>query len=273
VSQAFSAVVIGVGNELLNGRTANTNAQWLCGEIYALGGRVRRVLTVPDDVAEIADAIRESLDGGADWIITTGGLGPTYDDMTLAGVARALGLELVEDPRAKEMILKKLREYKAVGRVQTLEYTPERAKMAILPRGSVPLSNSAGTAPGVLSEADGKLVACLPGVPSEMKAIFQDHLAPKMAKERLNTVTVETEIRGLPEASLAPTLASLAKKYPDVYVKSHPRGFEGVSRVLVQLSGRGEQGLKDVEFARTELISLLDSLKADYEIVRKQDVR
>ncbi len=77
MSEGFTAVLIGVGNELLNGRTANTNAQWLCGEIYALGGRVRRVLTVPDELAEIGDAVRTSLAVKATWVILTGGLG-TY---------------------------------------------------------------------------------------------------------------------------------------------------------------------------------------------------
>jgi molybdenum cofactor synthesis domain-containing protein len=271
VSSPFTAVVIGVGNELLNGRTANTNAQWLCGEIYSLGGSVRRVLTVPDDLQEIEAALRETLLKGPRWVITTGGLGPTYDDMTLAGVAAALGRGLSEDQAAKEMILKRLREYKAEGRAQPLEFTPERAKMARIPAGSKPLSNSAGTAPGVLIELDGSYVACLPGVPSEMKVIFQEHLAPMMARNRLKTVTIDTDVRGVPEAALAPTLAILAKKYPRVYVKSHPRGFEGVSRVQVQLTGRGDEGIDDVESARKELAVVLDRLDAAYEMQTKQD--
>lgn len=271
VSAAFTAVVIGIGNELLNGRTANTNAQWLCGEIYSLGGSVKRVLTVPDDLKEIKGALHETILGDARWIVTTGGLGPTYDDITLQGVAAALGRELVEDQKAKEMIMDRLKEYQKSGRVVSLDYTPERAKMAIIPVGSKPLANSAGTAPGVLVEVNGKFVACLPGVPSEMKAIFREHLAPLMAKGRLKTVTVDTDIRGLPEASLAPTLASLAEDYPLVYVKSHPQGFEKVSRVLVQLTGRGESGLRDVESARRKLASVLGGLKAEYEMTTRQD--
>ncbi len=271
VNSPFTAVVIGVGNELLNGRTANTNAQWLCGEIYSLGGSVKRVLTVPDDLQEIEAALRETLLRGPRWVIMTGGLGPTYDDMTLTGVAAALGRGLSEDEAAREMILKRLREYKVQGRTQPLDLTPERAKMARIPTGSKPLSNSAGTAPGVLIELDGGYVACLPGVPSEMKAIFQEHLAPMMARNRLKTVTVDTEIRGIPEAALAPTLAILAKKYPRIYVKSHPRGFEGVSKVLVQLTGRGDEGIDEVESARKELAAVLDRLDAAYEMRARQD--
>jgi nicotinamide-nucleotide amidase len=271
VSAPFTAVVIGVGNELLNGRTANTNAQWLCSEIYALGGSVKRVLTVPDDLVEIEAVLRESLVRKPRWVITTGGLGPTYDDMTLAGVASALGLELSEDASAREMILKRLQAYKVEGKAMSLELTPERAKMAHIPTGSKALSNSAGTAPGVLVDLKGTYVACLPGVPTEMKAIFEEHLAPLMAGSRLKTLTVDTEIRGVPEAALAPTLAALAKKYPGVYVKSHPRGFEGVSRVLVQLTGRGEEGIADVESARMELAVVLDKMDAAYEMQKKQD--
>lgn len=271
VNSPFTAVVIGVGNELLNGGTANTNAQWLCGEIYSLGGSVMRVLTVPDDLREIEAALRETLLRGPRWVIMTGGLGPTYDDMTLTGVAAALGRGLSEDEAAREMILKRLREYKVEGRTQSLDLTPERAKMARIPTGSKPLSNSAGTAPGVLIESDGGYIACLPGVPSEMKAIFQEHLAPMMAKDRLKTITVDTEIRGIPEAALAPTLAIIAKKYPRIYVKSHPRGSEGVSRVLVQLTGRGDEGIDEVESARKELAAVLDRLDAAYEMRTRQD--
>jgi len=273
VSETFTAIVVGVGNELLNGRTANTNAQWLCGEVYSLGGKVRLALTVPDDLSEIGEALLLSLKERPNWLIVTGGLGPTYDDMTLAGAAAALGLGLAEDPRAKEMILRKLEEYRAMGRATSMEYTPERAKMASLPRGSTPLSNSAGTAPGVLIKVGETTVVCLPGVPSEMKAIFDEHVAPMMAKGKLKTLTAEAEVKGLPEAALAPLLASLAKKYPVVYVKSHPRGFEGGSRVLVQLTGRGDQGVRDVEAARDELVAALQGLKAEYQITIKQDVR
>jgi nicotinamide-nucleotide amidase len=271
VNPPFTAVIIGVGNELLNGRTANTNAQWLCGEIYSLGGSVRRVLTVPDDLQEIEAALREAILKRPRWVVTTGGLGPTYDDMTLVGVASALGRELGEDEAAKDMILKRLAEYKVQGRAQPLEFTPERAKMARIPAGSKPLSNSAGTAPGVLIELDGTYVACLPGVPSEMKAIFQEHLTPMMAGNRLKTVTIDTEVSGVPEAALAPTLVTLAQKYPRVYVKSHPRGFEGVSRVLVQLTGRGDEGVDDVESARKELAVVLDRMNATYEMRTTQD--
>jgi len=260
-----------VGNELLNGRTANTNAQWLCGEIYSLGGLVKRVMTVPDDLQEIETTLRETLLRRPRWVITTGGLGPTYDDMTLDGVAAALGRGLSEDKAAREMILKRLAGYKVQGRAQPLDFTPERAKMARIPVGSKPLSNSAGTAPGVLVELEGTYVACLPGVPSEMKAIFQEHLAPMMAGNRLKTVTVDTEVRGVPEAALAPTLAALAKKYPGIYVKSHPKGFEGVSRVLVQLTGRGEEGVEDVESARKELAVVLEGMNAAYEMRTIQD--
>jgi nicotinamide-nucleotide amidase len=271
MSAAWIAIVIGVGTELLNGRTANTNAQWLCGEIYSLGGTVKRALTVPDDLGEISAAVRETVAGGPRWIVITGGLGPTYDDMTLRGVADALGVELVEDSKAKEMILFKLEEYREKGRMMSLDYTPERAKMALIPKGGVPLSNSAGTAPGVLFDVSGTLMACLPGVPAEMKAIFLEHLAPRMAEGRLRTVTLDTEIEGLPEAALAPTLAALASKYPEVYVKSHPKGFEKVSKVLVQLTGRGGEGVRQALDARDFLIRALTEMNARYHVVEKQD--
>jgi molybdopterin-biosynthesis enzyme MoeA-like protein len=123
----------------------------------------------------------------------------------------------------------------------------------------------------VLVELGATYLACLPGVPAEMKAIFQEHLAPMMAGSRMKTITVDTEIRGVPEAALAPALATLAEEYPGVYVKSHPRGFEGVSRVLVQLTGRGDEGVAAVESARKELESALEKMNASFEMRTRQD--
>jgi nicotinamide-nucleotide amidase len=152
LSEGTNVELISIGNELLIGKILNTNAHWLAKRITSLGLSVRRITVVGDDLDEISSAIRETIQRRPAFIITTGGLGPTFDDKTLEGVARAIGRELKENKEALEMIKKKYEQYVAEGRMRKLELTPYRVKMATLPEGSKPLPNPVGTAPGVLVE-------------------------------------------------------------------------------------------------------------------------
>jgi len=228
-----------------------------------LGGTVRRVLMVPDELPAIEEAVKECLARGPDWLVTTGGLGPTYDDVTLEGVSLALGVLLEENLEAKEMVLRSLSKLNMGADPRSL-FTPERAKMARLPSGSIPLSNPVGTAPGALVKVGGTWMACLPGVPAEMKAMFLEHIGPRMARGKLRTLTVEVEVVGVPEAVLAPFVLKLARTHPSIYVKSHPRGSEEESKLVVQLTGRGEKGVADALSAKAELTSYLESRGASF---------
>ena len=96
--------IICIGNELLIGKTLNTNAQWIAKRATSLGMAVKRITVVGDDVDEIAGAVREALQRKPRFILTTGGLGPTFDDKTLEGIARALNRELKVDESALNMI-------------------------------------------------------------------------------------------------------------------------------------------------------------------------
>ena len=103
--------IICVGNELLIGKIVNTNAHWLAKRATSLGMTVKRVTAVSDDVAEIATVVRESLKRKPKLIITTGGLGPTFDDRTLEGIAKALNRELEVNQKALGMVRKKYETY------------------------------------------------------------------------------------------------------------------------------------------------------------------
>jgi molybdenum cofactor synthesis domain-containing protein len=103
--------IICVGNELLIGKTLNTNAQWIAKQATALGIAVKRVTVVADDVNEIAKAVREALSRKPQFIVTTGGLGPTFDDKTLAGIAEALKRMLAVNAEALAMVRKKYEAY------------------------------------------------------------------------------------------------------------------------------------------------------------------
>src|SRR5215210_490556 len=96
--------LLSIGNELLSGTIANTNAQWISSKITQAGGLVKRITTVGDNISEISAAVKESIQRSPDWLIVSGGLGPTYDDNTLQGLSTALGQELALDPEALEML-------------------------------------------------------------------------------------------------------------------------------------------------------------------------
>lgn len=229
--------IITIGYEILDGRTLDTNSKWLAERITGLGGLIRRMTTVGDDVDEISSAIREAIRRKTDWIITSGGLGPTYDDKTLQGVAKALGRRLVLNRRALGMIEERYRALAESGVIDSPELTPHRIKMAMLPRGAKPLRNDVGTAPGVLARHGKTMIACLPGVPRELYSIYEKELEPILRKKVRKVYRVERwfTVLKVPESTLAPRIDEIMGRVPGIYLKSHPKSAEGVSRIEVQV--------------------------------------
>ena len=141
--------ILCVGNELLIGKTLNTNAQWIAKQATALGITVKRVTVVADEVNEIAKAVRETLARKPQFTVTTGGLGPTFDDKTLEGIAEALNRQPEINDKALEMVREKYMAYAREKGAETVELTPSRIKMATLPEKASPIPNPVGTAPAV----------------------------------------------------------------------------------------------------------------------------
>jgi nicotinamide-nucleotide amidase len=165
-----NAEIVTVGDELLLGSTVNTNAAWLGDWLDRVGFRTRRVVIIGDDHSEISSAIEAAMET-SDLVVITGGLGPTHDDITKKAIADVLGLELVVHPGVEEELRER---FKRRGR----RFTKSRRTMALVPEGFLPLTNSVGTAPGLLSvRKDGRRcgLLLLPGVPYEMKAIVSAH--------------------------------------------------------------------------------------------------
>jgi nicotinamide-nucleotide amidase len=233
--------ILCIGTELLSGITLNTNAYWLCSEITNVGGVVRRVTVVHDDLNEISSAAREALARKPNILITTGGLGATYDDITLEALATAFGKKVVLDSRAVEMLKKSYARHKL-----HYELTESRLKMATIPEGSTPIQNPIGSAPAITEQAGGISIFCLPGVPSEMKAIFEEHILPRIKKSIGKFVAEELNYntRGLTEAMIAPVLIEIVKSHPKnmIYLKTHPRGYYGkkTPQIKIQLISRGD---------------------------------
>lgn len=233
--------IIAIGNELLIGDVLDTNTNWLCRRLTRMGAFVRRVVLVRDDEDAIAAEVQGAISRGTDLLFTSGGLGPTDDDRTLAAIAKAFNLSLDLNEQALQMVTRRYRELYEQGFVDSPEITPPRRKMAMLPKGAIPLFNSVGTAPGVWLEISGTVIVCLPGVPAELKDVFEGSLPPYLERvlgkgyyaERVFEATCRDE------SVLAPLLKQVADKHPDVYLKSKARIFGEEVRITILLSASG----------------------------------
>ncbi len=226
-----TAEIISVGNELLIGHTLDSNSHWIAKRFTRYGWTLQRIIVLRDSLAAIKDGVTGSLRRKPDLLITLGGLGPTHDDMTLKGIALALNKRLVLNPKALAMVK---------ARYRTIEdptgLTRYRKKMATLPQGAEPLLNPIGTAPGVMIKVGTTRMISLPGVPSEMKAIFAGSIIPLLQESGADSPEeVTVELVGIIESALAPALDRTRKAFPGLYFKSHPHGREGGIRSLIQL--------------------------------------
>jgi len=210
-----------IGNEILNGEIQDTNTHWLCREITSLGGSVLRETALRDDLDVIAGELRASLDRGTRVVFTSGGLGPTADDLTLAAVAKSLGKELRLNEQARRMIQESYDALFEKGILDQGGLTPAREKMAWLPEGTIPLYNSVGTAPCSLLHAGQAVIISLPGIPKELKGIFNSSLQPFLQEtfrggvSAVHTITVRCN----DESVLEPVLSKVVPAHPEVYIK------------------------------------------------------
>jgi nicotinamide-nucleotide amidase len=242
VSELARAEIIAIGNELLLGDVLDTNTNWLCKRITGLGGQVARAALVRDEHVAIVAEIRSALDRSPDLIITTGGLGPTGDDITMEAVAAATGHPLELHAQALTMVQARYRDLVEKGYLKDPTLTDARKKMAYLPRGAAALRNPVGTAPAPVLEIGGSTLVSLPGVPEEMKGIYEETLQPILQRIFGDSYYEEQSIIALcgDESSLAPVLAKVVEDHPEVYIKSRARRYGAEVRILITLSLAGE---------------------------------
>jgi len=234
--------ILSIGNELLIGKTLNTNGQWLARQITLLGGLCVRMTVIRDDLEEISRAFKEVLERSPRFLIASGGLGPTYDDMTVEGLSKALGRPLKLHEEALSWIAQKYGDLYRRGLTKDPKLTPQRMKMALLPLGAKPLRNPVGAAPGVLLEADSTKIICLPGVPEELKAIFEESVKEEITRGVGGYYFVESRftVENMGESTLAPIIEETVRRYsPLVYVKSHPKDRSPNITVEFHLTAQG----------------------------------
>ncbi|MFB6133372.1 MAG: competence/damage-inducible protein A [Halanaeroarchaeum sp.] len=198
----MDVAVVTVGDELLAGETENTNASWLGRRLTEQGVDVRRMVVVPDERSVIADTVRR-LAAAFDAVIVTGGLGPTHDDVTVDGVADAFDLAMTEHPEAAAWF----DEHEEYARQDLVSGTMD------LPEGAEMIPNDEGVAPGAIVEN----VYVLPGVPSEMRAMF-DRIVDEFSGTPPTTEVVHIDA---PESSIVDVISAVDERF-DVRVGSYP---------------------------------------------------
>jgi len=166
----MDAEIISIGNEILCGKIIDTNANYIINKLEDINLYVRHVSAVGDDEKELIDLLKAAFERSR-VIITTGGLGPTEDDITFQSIARAFNLKLVKYQEAEEHMIKIL------NRIR-VDISESNFKQAYLPEGSFCIINSYGTAPAMILEKDSRVIVALPGVPLEMKNLMTDKIIP-----------------------------------------------------------------------------------------------
>lgn len=192
-----------VGNELLSGRVKDENLPFLATELWQLGVPLRRVEVCRDDVDDIAECVAR-LAARHDWLFTTGGVGPTHDDVTIEGVARAFGTEVVSDPTLERLLREHFGE-----RIE-----PAHLRMALVPRGA--MIEDAGSLHWPTVRMQNVIV--LPGVPGIMRRKFE-RLRERFRRAPLHRLALAFVTD---EAALAPRLSETAERFPGVEIGSYP---------------------------------------------------
>lgn len=196
------AAVVCVGTELLLGDIVNTNFAYIARELAALGVGLYRESCVGDNPGRLRSVLREAV-RDSDLVITTGGLGPTGDDLTKETIAGLFGVPLVRDARAEANIRERVRSRGG-------ELSANNLKQADLPEGATVFWNSVGTAPGFMLEKDGHVLCALPGVPHEMKRMMAEYVIPMIrARGELCIVSRNLHVCGIGESTVDAMLGDL----------------------------------------------------------------
>jgi molybdenum cofactor synthesis domain-containing protein len=212
-----SVEIITVGDEILRGKILNTNAQWIADKCGFYSLEVKRIMVIGDSLDDIASAIKDAILRGPSLIIITGGLGPTPDDVTVEAVVKVINSSLRLNVEAFEMI-----------KSFYLSHRPElwstreavAKKMARQPEKAVPLSNPVGVAPGMLVEHEETKLIALPGVPREMKALFELHVEPILKDlSSLHRFEVVFKAYDVGEFDILDVLKHVSKAHKEIYMK------------------------------------------------------
>ncbi|MCI4680238.1 competence/damage-inducible protein A [Rhodoblastus acidophilus] len=222
VEGRVTAAVLVIGDEILSGRTRDANSHYIAHYLLQIGIETREIRVVPDVEEEIVAALN-ALRSRYDYVFTTGGIGPTHDDITADAVAKAFGVGISEDPRALALLLE---------RIKPEDLNAARRRMARIPDGAELVANPISKAPGFWI---GNVVV-MAGVPAVMQVMLDD-VAPKLA-HGVKILSETIDALGLPEGAYAAGLMDLAKAFPQLSIGSYPSLREGKFFNQIVLRGR-----------------------------------
>jgi molybdenum cofactor synthesis domain-containing protein len=240
----ITAALLVIGDEILSGRTKDKNIGYIAEYLTGLGIDLREVRVVPDVEGEIVGAIN-ALRSRYAYLFTTGGIGPTHDDITADCVAKAFGVAIDVDPRAVEMLLQRIRRE---------DLNEARLRMARIPQGADLIENPISRAPGFRI---GNVIV-MAGVPAIMQAML-DNVAPGLVRgEPVISETIEAH--GLPEGLYAAGLGEIAQDFPSLSIGSYPSYAPSGFTNQIVARGRDRVALSQ---AAGRIRALLDRLRAE----------
>ena len=247
--------IIVVGNEILRGFTVDTNSNWLAARLFRCGFPVRLITTVGDVDADIVSAIHDHVRRAElARIFVCGGLGPTPDDRTYVALARALNQRLAYRREVGAQMQNLMFILNMAARRGTAELNAGNRRMATLPESATLVRNGAGMAPGLAFDlGDGRYLFALPGVPHELRAVYED-LELRYLTGAKGDVVRELHYRMAPESMFHDVMQALEREYPDVSLGSYPQtesrelilrasgqSVERVEAVISAIRGRLQQ--------------------------------
>jgi nicotinamide-nucleotide amidase len=241
-----SVIILVVSREILEGSVVDRNAAFIANRIDDIGYRVRTIQVVDRVESEMVAAISWALEQKPTFLLTTGGMGPNWDDNSRACLAKATGVGLAEDPKALEFIQNAYRRLHAKEAIDDPELTDARRGMAMVPSGAVCYENTVGTAPAVQLRVGTTTVFLLPGVPAEMQRFFTGHVMPVMSAEGPDTVRGERQVdyHGHDESSISRVLSGIANMFKDVSIRTRVQGTEASRTIRIMLVAEHEDAVK-----------------------------
>lgn len=242
--KTVTAALLIIGNEILSGRTHDKNIAHIAGKLTEAGIRLREVRVVPDVEEEVVHAVNR-LRAKYTYLFTTGGIGPTHDDITAECVAKAFGRALIRHPEANRRLVE---HYERTG----VDYNEMRQRMANTPEGAGLIDNPVSTAPGFVVEN----VYVMAGVPRIMQAMLDNVLPTLTGGPKMLSRTV---VAALGEGVIAGGLQAIQKRFPEVDIGSYPAYTNEGFRTSLVLRGIDPQLLETARQAVWDLIVELDA--------------
>jgi molybdenum cofactor synthesis domain-containing protein len=239
---SLKAALVIIGDEILSGRTQDTNTRWIAGKLGERGIALDEVRVVPDVQERIVEAVN-AMRARNDYVFTTGGIGPTHDDITSESIAAAFGVAIGLHPEAVKMLEA---HYHAKG----MEVTEARKRMAMIPEGARLILNTVSGAPGFVIDN----VHVMAGVPHIMQAMLE-HVLPGLGQGAVvQSFSLDVQI---PESELAGPFKALAARYPDISMGSYPFMRDGKWGATLVLRSTDEH---DLARASEDLRAMIQAL-------------